>query len=126
MRLCWIDVYLGPPDIVTHDAEKNFIAKVLLTNAALLHINTKCGSTELPTSRRSATTHQSGMHTRSLPPKPDAEADLKIAIKIVSNSVGLDAPKPVLTAKEARSHLGFSNDPPTPSAIQRAIALRKA
>ena len=24
LRLCWIDVYLGPPDQIVHDAGKNF------------------------------------------------------------------------------------------------------
>jgi hypothetical protein len=24
LRLCWVDVYLGPPDQLVHDASKNF------------------------------------------------------------------------------------------------------
>lgn len=27
LRLCWIDCYLGPPDNILHDAEKNFISR---------------------------------------------------------------------------------------------------
>ena len=27
LRLCWIDVYLGPPDYIHHDAGKNFVSK---------------------------------------------------------------------------------------------------
>ena len=27
LRLCWIDVYLGPPDYILHDAGKNFVSR---------------------------------------------------------------------------------------------------
>ena len=26
LRTCWIDTYLGPPDIIVHDAGKNFVS----------------------------------------------------------------------------------------------------
>lgn len=41
---CWIDVYVGPPEIIKHDAGKNFISKAFKTNAHLLNIKT----TEVP------------------------------------------------------------------------------
>lgn len=41
LRLCWVDVYLGPPDVVTDDAGKQFMARVFQANAGLLHIETK-------------------------------------------------------------------------------------
>ena len=25
--MCWIDTYLGPPDLITSDAGKNFVSK---------------------------------------------------------------------------------------------------
>jgi len=27
LRACWIDIYLGPPDLIAHDAGKNFVSK---------------------------------------------------------------------------------------------------
>jgi hypothetical protein len=27
LRYCWMDTYLGPPDLITHNASKNFISK---------------------------------------------------------------------------------------------------
>ena len=27
LQYCWMDTYLGPPDLVNHDAGKNFISK---------------------------------------------------------------------------------------------------
>lgn len=41
LRLCWIDVYLGPPDVIAHDAGKNFMAEGFFANANLLDIRTK-------------------------------------------------------------------------------------
>lgn len=40
LKSCWLDVYLGPPDIITHIADSNFIARSFQANADLLHI--KC------------------------------------------------------------------------------------
>lgn len=41
IKQCWINVYLGPPDIITHDAGSNFIARAFQQNADLMHINCK-------------------------------------------------------------------------------------
>jgi len=27
LQACWINIYLGPPDIITHDIGKNFISR---------------------------------------------------------------------------------------------------
>ena len=27
LRACWIDIYLGPPELIAHDAGKNFVSK---------------------------------------------------------------------------------------------------
>ena len=41
LRMCWIDTYLGPPDLVTHDAGKNFISKEFKQYASTMGISTK-------------------------------------------------------------------------------------
>lgn len=38
LRLCWIDIYNGPPDLIIHDAGKNFIASEFKQNAQSLSI----------------------------------------------------------------------------------------
>lgn len=38
LKSFWINVYLGPPDIITHDSGINFVARSFEDNAALLHI----------------------------------------------------------------------------------------
>ena len=41
LRMCWIDTYLGPPDLVTHDAGKNFMAKEFKQYASTMGISMK-------------------------------------------------------------------------------------
>lgn len=36
LRMCWIDVYLGHPDFITHDAGKQFMARVFQSNSEML------------------------------------------------------------------------------------------
>ena len=40
-RMCWIDTHLGPPDIIAHNAGKNFVSKEFKQNAAVTGITTK-------------------------------------------------------------------------------------
>lgn len=41
LHLCWIFVYFCPPDIISHDARKKFMAKSFKPNSDLIHIDTK-------------------------------------------------------------------------------------
>lgn len=41
LRRCWIDVYVGPLDMITHDAGKNFITPSFQSEAYLFNIRTK-------------------------------------------------------------------------------------
>lgn len=49
-RFCWIDVYLGLPDVVVHDGGSNIMAKSFQTNSSLLHIDTNPVPIESPNS----------------------------------------------------------------------------
>jgi hypothetical protein len=37
----WIDMYVGPPDLIATDAGKNFISKEFVNNATSLSIEVK-------------------------------------------------------------------------------------
>jgi len=50
LRMCWIDVYLGPPNVVAHDAGKNLIARTFQLNANIMNIETKSIPIESPNS----------------------------------------------------------------------------
>lgn len=39
LRHCWIDDYVGPPDMITHDAGSNFASKEFRQNARNMAIN---------------------------------------------------------------------------------------
>src|SRR6266566_8354630 len=39
--MCWIDIYLGPPDIITYNAGKNFISKEFKQYAIILGTATR-------------------------------------------------------------------------------------
>ena len=46
LRLCWIDVYIGPPDVIIHDAGTNFDSTEFRQAARAMNIQTKCVSVE--------------------------------------------------------------------------------
>ena len=39
--MCWIDTYLGPPDLITSDAGKNFVSKEFKKYINTINIHTK-------------------------------------------------------------------------------------
>jgi hypothetical protein len=41
LRTCWIDSYLGPPDIIVHDTGTNFTFQEFQQSAESLAISTK-------------------------------------------------------------------------------------
>lgn len=41
LRLCWIDVYVGPPDLIIHDSGTNFQSQKLQQNAISISSLTK-------------------------------------------------------------------------------------
>lgn len=56
----------------------------------------------------------------------DEEATLQTAIKSVNDSIGADGFVPTLLVYGALPRMGLTNEKPTPSTFQRAVALRKA
>ena len=41
LRACWIDIYLGPLDILTHNARTNFVLEEFRQYATSMSITTK-------------------------------------------------------------------------------------
>ena len=44
--MCQINTYLGPPDLIAHDAGKNFISKEFKQYASAMGVNTKAAPVE--------------------------------------------------------------------------------
>ena len=130
LRFCWIDTYLGPPNLVTADAGKQFMAKKFRQYAANIGIIIKNAPVE--------THHSIGMVERYHGPlrqvysiitteipgiKP--ELALQISFKAINDSVGpngLVSTRLVFGAYPKMSEL----DVPSASITQRATAMKKA
>lgn len=131
MRRCWIDIYIERPDLVTHDAGKQFVTKVFQTNSALLHVDTKCVPIESPNSMSYVERYHTQIrHAYKIvtteAPDLDAGVEQQIALKSVNDSIGPDGLVPTLLVYGSLPRLGFRTDKPTPPTFQRAVALRKA
>lgn len=130
LRACWIDTYLGPPDVVTHDAGKNFISKEFKEYASTMGVRTKGIPVEA---------HNSiGMVERYHGPirrayqiiaveLPDIDRDmaLQMAFKAISDTAGPDGLVPTLLVFGAYPRM-VESDAPSRTITQRAIAIKKA
>lgn len=131
LRMCWIDVYLGPPDIIAHDAGKNFMAAAFQSNADMLIITTKSIPIEAAHSmsiveRYHAPIRRAYKIICDEAPDMDKDTALQMSVKAINDSVGPDGLVPTLLVFGALPRLGLPSDRPTPSTFKRAIALRKA
>jgi len=99
--MCWIDVYLGPPNVVAHDAGKNLIARAFQLNANMMNIKTK----EIPIESANSMTYVERYHTplrrafriiKSELPNISDEEVLQYAVKSLNDSVGPDGLVPTL------------------------------
>ena len=131
LRMCWIDVYLGAPDVIAHDAGKSFMASAFRANADMLHIRTNSIPVESANAMKIVERYHSPLRRsfniiRQEAPDLDKHAALQMAVKAVNDSVGPNGLVPTLLVFGALPRLGLPTDKPTPSTYQRAIALRKA
>ncbi|KHJ33787.1 hypothetical protein EV44_g3595 [Erysiphe necator] len=132
LRNCWIDVYLGPPDVIVHDAGTNFTGKEFKQSAIAMSITTKVAPTEAH--------HSIGLFERYHTPlrrayeviskelggtKTDRTSLLQMAVKAVNDTAGPDDLIPTLLVFGAYPRMTES-DPPTPSIFKRAAAIKAA
>ena len=130
LRSCWIDTYLGPPDLVTADAGKQFMAKEFKQYAANMGIIVKNAPVEAH--------HSIGMVERYHGPLrrvysiisteiPGIEPDLalQMSFKTINDSVGPNGLVPTLLVFGAYPRM-TELDAPSPSITQRAMAMKKA
>lgn len=131
MRLCWIDVYIGPPGVINHDAGIQFIAKVFETNAHLLKIDTKSVPIEAPNTMSLVKRYHTPVTRASKIIKPEApdlsdDEALQMSVNSINDSVCPDGLIPTLFMYSAVSRLGIPNDSPSPNKYRHAAALQKA
>lgn len=131
LRMCWIDVYVGPPDLVVHDAGKNFMANAFQANTDMLHIRTKSVPVESANSMTIVERYHSPIRRayniiQKECSSMDREECLQMAVKAINDSVGPDGLVPTLLVFGALPRLGLPTDNPSKSTFQRAVALRNA
>jgi hypothetical protein len=132
LRACWIDTYLGPPDMVVHDAGKNFASAEFKQLADSMAIGIKEVPVEAHNSvglveryhaplRRVYEIIQDELKDEHI----NKEMILQMAVKTVNDSAGPDGIVPTLLVFGAYPRL-TEMDPPSPSVTKRAEAIRAA
>lgn len=130
LRACWIDTYLGPPDIILADVGKQFIVREFKQYAANMGIIIKNVSVEAHHSIGLVERYHGPLRqiyniiTAKLPGiKP--ELALQMSFKAINNSIGPNGL--VTTLLVFGAYLCMTDmDAPSPTITQRSIAMQKA
>jgi hypothetical protein len=129
LRLCWIDVYLGPPDVIAHDAGKQLASTEFRQNARAMAIEVK----EVPVEAHNSIGKVERYHAplrrayEIISEEVDAtpEAILQMAVKAVNDTAGPNGLVPTLLVFGAYPRM-TEDSAPSPTIAQRAEAVRKA
>ncbi len=132
IRRCWIDVYLGPPDCIVHDAGTNFASAEFRQNAHTIGIEVK----EVPVEAHNSVGKVERAHAPLRRAYDVIREDLKddglskedilqMAVKAVNDTAGPDGLVPTLLVFGAYPRL-TKNDAPAQSIIRRASAMQMA
>jgi di/tripeptidase len=132
LRTCWIDTYQGTLDYVVHDTGKNFTPTEFKQVASSMSIEVK----EVPVEAHNSV----GLVERYHAPlrrayemlreelkdeHVDREMILQMAVKAVNDSAGPDGIVPTLLVFGSYPRM-TEMDPPSPSIVKRAEAIRAA
>jgi len=125
--MCWIDTYLGPPNIITHNAGKNFISKEFKQYATILRTATRSvpveahNSVEMVEYYYGPLCHIYHIITAEL---PDISKDmaLQMAFKAINDSAGPDSLIPILLVFGAYLCI-VESDAPNPTVTQQAAVF---
>jgi hypothetical protein len=130
IRACWIDTYLGPPDMITTDSGKNFASKEFNQLASTVGTKVKIVPVEAHNSvgiveryhgliRRAYTIIS--IELRDI----DKDMALQMAFKAINDLAGPDGLVPTLLVYGAYPRLS-ETDLPAPTVTQRALAIKRA
>ena len=130
LRMCWIDSYLGPPDLITTDAGKNFVSKEFKHYAATLGVTTKPVPVESHNSigmveRYHGPLRRAYQIIMTEIPEINKEMALQMAFKAINDTAGPEGLVPTLLVFGAYPRM-VESDAPSPSVTQRAAAIKKA
>lgn len=131
MRLCWIDVYLISPDLITNDAGKQFVAKVFQSDASLMKVKTRLVPVKAPNSLSFVERYHTPIRRAINIIKTETvdlsdKTVLQMAVKSVNDSIESDGLTPTLFVFEAFPRLGIFDQQTSLNIYKRAAALRRA
>ncbi|OXV05128.1 hypothetical protein Egran_07104 [Elaphomyces granulatus] len=116
LRLCWIDTYLGPPDLIVHDAGTNFTADEFKQNAHAMHIRTKGVPTEAAQSMGIVERYHAPLRRAYEVISEELKGVtsnrtiiLQMAVKAVNDTAGPNGLVPTLLPPPAGSQMPFAN-----------------
>ena len=130
LRACWIDTYLGPPDLITHDAGKNFVSKEFKQYAAAMGTTTKSVPVEAHNSIGMVERYHGPLRrayqiiTVELP-GISKDMALQMAFKAINDTSGPGGLVPTLLVFGAYPRM-VESDALLPLVTQRAAAIKKA
>lgn len=130
LQECWINTYLGPPDMIVHDAGKNFVSKEFKQYAGTMGVTTKTVPVEAHNSigiveRYHGSVRRAYTIIHEELPDLSKDAALQMAFKAVNDTAGPDGIVPTLLVFGAYPRM-TEHDAPSPTVSQRSAALRKA
>lgn len=130
LRLCWIDTYNGPPDVIVTDAGKNFTAVDFKQSAQTMSITVK----EIPVEAHHSIGKVERYHAplkrayqviESDLPTAAPEQILSMAVKAINDTAGPNGLVPTLLVFGAYPRIS-GNSLPAPSITARSEAVRAA
>ena len=130
MRICWIDTYLGPPEIINHDAGTNFAANDFQQFNKSLGITTKEVPVEAAQSMGIVERYHKPLRRAYSIIKEETKSTnksliLQMSIKAINDTAGIDGIVPTLLVFGAFPRI-INGDAPTADIMTRAKAINKA
>ena len=131
LRSCWIDVYLGPPDIITHDAGTNFASQEFRAEAKLLGNTCKQVHTEAYWSIGKVERYHQPLRraynilSQELKGAVPDESILQMSVKTINDTAGPNGLVPTLLVFGAYPRVTIDS-PPSAGTLRRAEAVCKA
>lgn len=124
-------MYLRTPDVIAHEARKNFMAQSSSSNCDILHISTNSIPVEAAHTMSIVECHHAPLwHTFNIIAKEAPDVDkvsaLQIAVKSVNDSVGPYGMVSIFLVLGAIPRLVLLPGPPATSTLKRAFAVRRA
>lgn len=131
LKMCWIDIYLGPPNVIVHGAGKNFMAAGFQANKNILIIQTNPIPVEFANSMNVVDCYRSSIRSAYNVIKKEVSdigggEALQMAVKSINNSVWPECFVPKLLVFGALPSFGLPTNQPTLLTFQRVAAWKTA